>query len=139
LTVAEHEAVMSSLAFTGDCRSCSPTLIEKVRALLAADNAQRAEVLEAVPAREWPPLAPLSPTPIIAMWHSCAFVVVAFDEGEAISLTIRRTQLAPEGKRADGITWDELQQIKAECGFGERDAVEIYPADGDVSNAQAPA
>lgn len=34
----------------------------------------------------------------------------------------------------DGITWDELQQIKSEIGFGDWYAIEIYPRDEDVVN-----
>lgn len=34
----------------------------------------------------------------------------------------------------DGITWDELQALKRQCGFGDRFAVEVYPADLDVVN-----
>lgn len=35
---------------------------------------------------------------------------------------------------ADEITWDQLQRVKRECGFGEVDAVEVYPRDSDVVN-----
>lgn len=35
---------------------------------------------------------------------------------------------------ADGITWDQLQDIKSKLGYGHRDAVEIYPKDEDVVN-----
>lgn len=31
-------------------------------------------------------------------------------------------------------SWEELQRIKTECGFGEVDAVEVYPQDRDVVN-----
>lgn len=34
----------------------------------------------------------------------------------------------------DNITWDELMQIKREIGLGDRDAVEIFPADKDIVN-----
>ncbi len=32
------------------------------------------------------------------------------------------------------LVWDELQRIKSECGYGNTDAIEIYPADDDVVN-----
>lgn len=34
----------------------------------------------------------------------------------------------------DGISWDDLQLIKAKLGYGDRDAVECYPKDKDVVN-----
>lgn len=34
----------------------------------------------------------------------------------------------------DGITFDELMQLKRECGRGDLDALEVYPADFDLVN-----
>ena len=34
----------------------------------------------------------------------------------------------------DGITWDEIQRIKDECGFEDKDAIEFYPAKSNVLN-----
>lgn len=34
----------------------------------------------------------------------------------------------------DNITWDELQKIKNECGYGDACAVEIFPPDESVVN-----
>ena len=41
-----------------------------------------------------------------------------------------------EGHRlfAEGISWDEIQAIKAECGYGDRFAVEVYPEDQNILN-----
>jgi hypothetical protein len=40
-----------------------------------------------------------------------------------------------EGDRwADNITWDELQALKTQCGYGGHDAVEVYPPTRDVVN-----
>jgi hypothetical protein len=42
---------------------------------------------------------------------------------------------ARSGERwAEGITWEQLQQIKRQVGYGEFDAVEVYPDDDDVVN-----
>lgn len=35
---------------------------------------------------------------------------------------------------SDGITWDDLQWIKRAAGYGDREAVEVYPLDDDVVN-----
>lgn len=34
----------------------------------------------------------------------------------------------------DGISWDELMEIKRQCGYGDRFAVEVYPEDNHVIN-----
>lgn len=46
-----------------------------------------------------------------------------------VRLSINRADLNGEGTWKDGITWDELQDLKREAGFGHRHAYEVYPAD----------
>ena len=38
------------------------------------------------------------------------------------------------GRWKDGISWDALQEIKSAVGYGDRDAVEIFPAQKDLVN-----
>lgn len=66
--------------------------------------------------------------PSAAIWESEEFRAHAYREKDAIRLDIERL----DGK--DGITWDELQNVKDACGFAERDALELYPARRDVIN-----
>lgn len=67
--------------------------------------------------------------------RSRRFLVQEFVEpGGIVRLSINRTTLRGDGRWDDGITWDELQRLKAEAGYGDRFAVEVYPADGDVVN-----
>jgi hypothetical protein len=66
--------------------------------------------------------------PSIAIWESEEFKVYAFQDGKAVRLDIERKD------GLDGITWDELQQIKNDCGFADCDAVEFYPCKSDVIN-----
>lgn len=54
--------------------------------------------------------------------------VAAFDEGPAIRLDVVRNDLS------DGITWDELMDIKDRSGYGGKDAIEMYPANDAVIN-----
>lgn len=51
-----------------------------------------------------------------------------------VRISVNRTSVGPDGDWQDGITWDELQQIKHELGYGAKDAVEVYPADDSVHN-----
>lgn len=34
----------------------------------------------------------------------------------------------------DQVTWDKLMLLKRECGRGDRDAIEVFPADRDIVN-----
>lgn len=66
--------------------------------------------------------------PSIGAWESDKYLAVAFQDMDAIRLDIRRKD------EQDGITWDELQDIKNQCGFSDKDAVEFYPRQQDVIN-----
>ena len=68
------------------------------------------------------------------VFRSRDFLVQVFDETEGrIRLSICRTEVDLDRKRwADGITWDQIQTIKSQLGYGGRDAVEVYPADRDI-------
>ena len=86
------------------------------------------EKLTQLPRDQWP-------QPTISVWLSRDFMVQIFqEEGGVIRLSINRTRLRNDGQWCDGITWDELQQIKRDIGYGDKFAVEIYPADTDIVN-----
>lgn len=102
---------------------------------LARQNAKLPLTLQLVPRHEWP--EHLQSAPIRRVWRSRSYLVQEYIEAAPVSvrLSILRTTLDPQaGRWVDGITWDELQRIKREVGYGDRDAVEIYPADRDVVN-----
>lgn len=68
------------------------------------------------------------------VWRSRDFLVQLYQEPAAVRVTVNRTH-APNGiDWAEGISWDELQRLKAEIGRGDAWAVEIYPADEHVVN-----
>jgi hypothetical protein len=72
------------------------------------------------------------------VWVSRDFLAQLYNlEGEGARLSVCRTQLKDDGRWGDGITWDQLQEVKAQCGFGDFWAVEVYPATAavvDVAN-----
>jgi hypothetical protein len=86
-----------------------------------------------VPAIEWDHIKSMG-VKRIEVWRSRDFLVQVFAEKDGVErLTICRT--SPDGNDwEDRIAWDDLQRLKRECGRGERDAVEIYPADRDLVN-----
>lgn len=67
------------------------------------------------------------------VWRSVGFLVQMFREGDWVRMTVNRTTNV-DGDWQDGITWDELQRLKAEVGRGHLWAVEVYPADAEVVN-----
>jgi hypothetical protein len=101
------------------------------RRQLARDNAKLPLTLQRVPRHEWPnPEAPQ-----LDVWRSRHFLVQVFaaPAPAKVRLSINRTELS--GTRwVEGISWDELQQLKAECGFADFDAVEVFPRGRDVVN-----
>lgn len=78
---------------------------------------------------------------ILGIWQSQNFFATAWNPGEGEAngklmcrLTVNRRELQANGSWKDGITWDELQLVKSDCGFGNYDAVEVYPADDKLVN-----
>ena len=66
------------------------------------------------------------------VWRSRDFLCQVYEAPGGIRLSFNRTQYASPGRFSDAITWDELQRLKAECGRGDRLAVEVYPPDDEV-------
>jgi hypothetical protein len=63
-------------------------------------------------------------------------LVQVFDQAPSITrLSVCRTAVdTQQGRWVDGISWDELQRLKRECGRGNLDAAECYPRDSDIVN-----
>ncbi len=65
------------------------------------------------------------------IWRSNRFAVQIF-YGKFLRLSVCRTMINKEGEWIDGITWNELQEIKNKCGFENKTAVEVYPPIKDL-------
>lgn len=89
------------------------------------------EQLEVVPESEWPAMRPGGEPPY-ALWRSRAFLVQGYQEPYCVRLTVVRVTMGADLQWQDGITWDELQQVKREAGYGDYYAVEVYPREKDV-------
>lgn len=99
---------------------------------LAIENAKWPAVLKEWPPEEWP-------TPSATMrrvFRSKTFLVQehAADAPAIVRLSINRTAITNDGEWVQGITWEELQRIKREAGYGDFDAVEVFPPESDVVN-----
>ena len=100
--------------------------------------AQLPAVLTRVPEWEFPAV-PDGFTKPIEVWRSKKYLVQIFDEQcdeypDMVRLSINRSTLGLDERWEDGLTWDELQTIKREVGFGDWYAIEVYPRDSDVVN-----
>lgn len=70
---------------------------------------------------------------LVEVFRNRNFLVQVYDQSGWVRLSISRAALDPKKNRwVDGISWDSLQLIKGSLGYGDRDAVEIYPKDDDV-------
>jgi hypothetical protein len=89
--------------------------------------------LRKIPHSEWPPTrSEIIPS---ECWRSRDFLVQIFRKDDSpVRLSICRTAIESDGSWKAGITWDEIQEIKADVGFREEWAVEIFPPDQEVVN-----
>lgn len=75
---------------------------------------------------------------VVERWVSKYFDVVVFKHTDGTQrLHINRRVVDIEAKNWKGdITWDELMEIKRQCGRGDKLAVEVFPADKNIINNQ---
>jgi hypothetical protein len=90
--------------------------------------------LVTVPRDEWPERQP--PCLLTAL-RSRTYLVQVFNEGRAgvlVRLSVNRTAVEPKGGWQQDIPWEDLQRLKREAGYGDLEAVEVFPPDKDVVN-----
>ncbi|HEX8594203.1 MAG TPA: hypothetical protein VF682_13125 [Pseudomonas sp.] len=101
------------------------------RRLMAKESAAQPVRLRQVPREQWPEIH--SPH-LIEVWRSRSFLVQVYTEpGDFQRMSVCRT-IHNGDTWADQVTWDELMQLKRECGRGDKDALEVFPADADIVN-----
>ncbi len=90
--------------------------------------------LQEIPEIDWPFVAVEFTARPLRVWCSRMFTAQLFDDGGRERLSISVARVNERGGFQDGLTWDELQQLKCEAGFGERWAIEVYPPDSRIVN-----
>jgi hypothetical protein len=102
------------------------------------EAAKRPVRLTEIPRETWPayPNPDRAPTKV---WQSRKYIVQLFDEKPFLNvdtrrMTVCRVTLGDDGHWDAGLSWDELQDVKNEIGFGDWYGLEIYPRDQDVVN-----
>lgn len=109
------------------------------RRAIAEESKRFPEHLVLVPESEWRPKVANAiargMTPPLEVWRSRRYLVQVFAaKPPAVErLTMQFTAPEADGWR-EGLTWEVMQRLKAECGRGDRTAVEVFPADRDVVN-----
>lgn len=108
--------------------TCNRQARRQWSAELSRENKRWPHDLVEVPQDQWPAstsAARIQPQRTLRSRH---FLVQIFPaEPGATRITVNRTEIDRRGGWADGITWDQLQDIKRQCGYAEAQAVEIYP------------
>jgi hypothetical protein len=104
-----------------------------------AEAAKRPERLREIPKEAWPPSFRLMTKTPIKAWQSRQYLAQLFDEGAhcertTVRLSVNRVTVNDVGRWDDGLSWDELMQVKREVGYGDWYAIEIYPRDCDIVN-----
>ncbi len=103
------------------------------RRQLKRDNQKQPSKLIEVPKELWPNTIVTNKP--IKVWRSKFFFAQLYNESNGYQrLSVCKSSLNDVGRWDDGITWDELMQVKRECGFADIDALEIFPADKDIVN-----
>ena len=88
------------------------------------------QALKWVPHAEWPRLNANDAR--FNVWQSDEYRVQAFHEKDGV-VRLMVTCIGPDCRTdADTIPWNDLQAIKAACGYGAFDALEVFPPDADV-------
>lgn len=106
----------------------------EARRALERENVKWPTMLRQIPREDWPLTCQAMMHPPAEVWRSSGFLVQVYAEAFNIErLTVCRTAVDCDRWKAE-ISWDDLQRLKRECGRGDKDAVEVYPADRDVVN-----
>lgn len=104
-------------------------------AYLRQENAKWPEALKEWPRAEWPD-AYRNGSTITRVMRSRGFLVQVYEAPRPaiVRLSVLRTGLDTAGGWQQDITWEDLQRLKREAGYGKHDAVEVFPPDADVVN-----
>lgn len=101
------------------------------RRLLEKQNAKLPPYLQRVPPDQWPGF---KPPDLIEVWRSRSFLVQIYTEPSGYQRMSICRSVHNGDSWVDQVTWDELMRLKRECGRGDQDAVEVFPADRDIVN-----
>ena len=106
--------------------------LSRAERYMQRENSKWPNSLKEWPRAEWPKES----QHILRLWRSRGFLVQehAAPSPAIVRLSILRTALESGGGWQQDISWEELQRLKREAGYGEQEAVEVFPPDADIVN-----
>lgn len=108
------------------------TLRQK-RKQLYEGNKAFGESMTEIPMDQWPARKD-SRTEHLKVFRSRHFFAQVVKESGHIRISVNRSEIDDNGGWKDGISWDQLMRVKSECGYADRDAVELYPSSDSIVN-----
>ena len=84
-----------------------------------------------LPESKWPKKQLDNKNRPLCVWMSDVYQATLWCNGH-LRLSINHIERAEKFTYKDGISWDDLQKVKSAVGYGDWQAVEIYPPDSDV-------
>jgi len=116
----------------------SNPVIKAIRRTMELESRKYTDLLVELPEDQWPKLPWIKKPDKV--FRSRRYIVQVFREDKGlVRISVNRAEVEPcpdpPGWRfRDGISWDQLQEIKNAVGFENHDAVEIYPSKFDEVN-----
>jgi hypothetical protein len=112
--------------------------VRKLQQELQNKNQEVGSKINPVPKEEWPQNLLFKP---LRVWRSREFLVQEYIENNHIRISVTDARKVhgfgkEDFKFGKAITWDELQWIKRQIGYGDRCAVEIFPPDHLIINVR---
>lgn len=83
-----------------------------------------------VPSKDWPTM---NNEKLKRVFVNKIFMVQEYHEDNHIRLTVNSIKRRGNNWK-DGITWEQLQEIKSAVGYGNKCALEVYPEDNNIVN-----
>jgi hypothetical protein len=104
-----------------------------------AEAAKRPVKLTEIPRARWPSHYMTDPRALVKVYESWKYLAQLYDSGAregrtVLRLSVCRVVLREDGRWEEDISWEQLMQVKRECGFGDWYAIEVYPQDSEVVN-----
>jgi hypothetical protein len=105
-----------------------------IRRALERENARWSNFLTLIPESDWTEDMRAAQRRPVEAWRSRHFALMVYPEANGVErLSICRAAIAGD-RWQDGIAWDDLMELKRQCGRGEKCAVEILPPDHEIVN-----
>lgn len=108
---------------------------KQVNRYIARESQKFSEEMQQIPCEQWTSIHKSTKCKTLALWRSKKFMAQVVQEPNgSIRISINRTSINSKYQFIDGISWDDLQNIKNQIGFQDHDCIELYPAQEDVVN-----